>query len=155
MRVARNFWIESNENCHYLAIWMIFEIITMQLPKVCFELPNIQKILEQCKNNESRYSYWAQGKFHQIVKILKWKDTYFWNFNKPSISIRVMRKRNSKCIKIPMEMSFSKLIWNSGQKHFTTEGARVLRLRDRLSRHKANGSTLKISRRKILSIFSI
>ena len=69
MRVARNFWIESNENCHYLAIWMLFEIITMQLPKVCFELPNIQKILEQCKNNKSRYSFWAQGKFHQIVKI--------------------------------------------------------------------------------------
>lgn len=82
MRVARNFWKENDENCHYLALYMIYDVTTMQLPKVCFELPKIRTILEQCKNNESRFSFWDQGKFHQIVKISQWNNIYLWNFKK-------------------------------------------------------------------------
>ena len=71
MRVARNFWVESEENNHYLSVYMLFEVITMQLPKVCFALPKIEKILKECARNESKYLFWGEGKFHEIHIIFR------------------------------------------------------------------------------------
>lgn len=71
MRVVRNFWTETDENRHYLSVYMIFEVITMQLPKVCFALPKIEKILKECERNKSKYLFWDQGKFHEILRIFR------------------------------------------------------------------------------------
>ena len=70
MRVVRNFWTETQENNHYLSVYMLFEVITMQLPKVFFALPKMEKILKECKQNKSRYLFWDQGKFQKRKHII-------------------------------------------------------------------------------------
>ena len=65
---------------------------------------------------------------------------FFGNLKKPSIFIKVKRKRYLKRIKIQMEMLFSREIFKTGPRNFRTDAAQSSKWRDRLSRHKINMS---------------
>ena len=61
VEIELNFWCEKDDNVVYKVLYMIFESIVIINPGPVFQLPKIKLLLEQCNQNESKYSHWGKG----------------------------------------------------------------------------------------------
>ena len=62
MQITKNFWFQKSDNTAYQCLYMLFDCINSLEPKNLYELPFIEKSLEEVSKNESDYRRWGEGK---------------------------------------------------------------------------------------------
>lgn len=66
MQIYLNFWLETEDNCTYKALYMACETLGTCKPREWFSLPKIQKKLEEAASNISTYSFWGKGNGYKL-----------------------------------------------------------------------------------------
>ena len=62
MQITKNFWFQKSDNTAYKCIYMLYDSISSLEPKNLYELPFIEKSLEEMSKNESDYQRLGEGK---------------------------------------------------------------------------------------------